>query len=574
MRFLPQWSMPLLKKELVEQAVRRRTYAIRGVYAAALSAAFLFYFYEEYSGTSAANLEILGSGQFVFQFIVGLQFAGIFIFLPAMMCGALTLEKEHGSMGALILTGMTPWQIIGQKYFGRLVPMFSMLLLSLPLFSIAYAFGGISTSYLFGSAYLLLLACLEVGAAALMASAIASTTTTAFVMSYVLLMLCGMPIAIWGGSAGSDPFYVILIQTIPTIVFTAAFLGIARGCLLRNAFPRRRKSVLKAIFKQIDVVMNNANRFTWNILLVRDKDTLPADKPIEWRELTRKSLGKSRYLFRVLVAIELPILLIVSFIFVDAPFRRGMSEAVSGLLFFLWPLVVLILSVNASGAFASERAGKTLDVLLVTPIPGREIVRQKMKPVWRLMLVLLIPFVTLFIVKIINEFGGRPTWPPWRAWGNVSDPSLVNHLSHLVYLAVSVATVMIYLPMFSYVSLWIGMRTRTRFRAILGTLTTIVTWCILPILLIGVVTEFDMHRSPWSMLGIFSPLTIIPCVELDEFMIDREFEAVFVALTLLWHGGLLTFFRWRCFDRADTYLGRIPHPYAGPRPTEKPHLDM
>jgi len=568
-RILPQWSLPLLKKELVEQAVRKRTYAIRGVYAAALSVAFLMFFYSQYSSMSIENLEILGSGQFVFEFIVGLQFAGIFIFLPAMMCGALTLEKEHGSMAPLILTGMTPWQIINQKYLGRLVPMFSMLLLSLPLFAIAYAFGGISAGYLFGSAYLLLLACLEVGAASLMASAIASTTTTAFVLSYVLLLLCGMPIAIWEGSAGSDPFFVILIQTIPTIVFTAAFLGIARGCLLRNAFPRRRKSFLKAIFTQIDLVMNQANKYAWNVLLVRDRDTLPTDKPIEWRELTRKSLSKTRYLFRMLVAIELPILLITAFIFMESPFRRSMSEAVSALLFLLWPLAVLIISVNASGAFASERAGKTLDVLLVTPIPGREIIRQKMKPVWRLTLVLVIPFLTLFLVKAINEYGAGATWP--TKGFSYKDP-LAKAAEPMLYVMVSTAVVAIFLPMFSYVSLWIGLKARTRFRAILTTLTTIVVWCVLPILLVGVLTDFDMDRGSAGFLAVFSPLVIIPSIELDEFLVREEW--VFVILTFLWHAGVFFYFRALCRFNADKYLGRVPYPFTGPRATIKPHLDM
>jgi ABC-type Na+ efflux pump permease subunit len=263
----------------------------------------------------------------------------------------------------------------------------------------------------------------------------------------------------------------------------------------------------------------------------------------------------------------------VSFIFVDAPYRRSMSEAVSVLLFLLWPLVVLILGVNASGAFASERAGKTLDVLLVTPIPGREIVRQKMKPVWRLTLVLVIPFLTLFFVKMLNEFGVTPTWPDWPSVRDYHNEVAWTGVS-IIYWLVSTAVVLIYLPMFSYVSLWIGMRTRTRFRAILGTLTTIVAWCILPILLVGIITEFDMHRSPWSFLGIFSPLAIIPSVELDEFLVEREFEWIFVSLTLLWHTGVLFLFRRLCFHNADRYLGRVPYPYAGPIPTEKPHLDM
>ena len=53
--------------------------------------------------------------------------------------------------------------------------------------------------------------------------------------------------------------------------------------------------------------------FTGGIVLVKDKVSSPRMRPVAWRETDRRSLGTFRYLFRVLVALELPVIVIVVF---------------------------------------------------------------------------------------------------------------------------------------------------------------------------------------------------------------------------------------------------------------------
>ena len=43
-------------------------------------------------------------------------------------------------------------------------------------------------------------------------------------------------------------------------------------------------------------------------MLVRDSNPLPEDDPVAWHETNKKSLGTFRYLLRVLILLEVPVL--------------------------------------------------------------------------------------------------------------------------------------------------------------------------------------------------------------------------------------------------------------------------
>jgi len=119
-RLLPNLGLPLLGKELVEQAARKRTYVVRVVYAALLFFAAYFFFYESLKVGRVSPLAALGRGQQMFTALVVLQFIGIYLFMPAITCGVLTQEKVRASLQLLFLTRLGPWTILFEKLLGRL----------------------------------------------------------------------------------------------------------------------------------------------------------------------------------------------------------------------------------------------------------------------------------------------------------------------------------------------------------------------------------------------------------------------------------------------------------------------
>src|SRR5262245_86896 len=147
-RRLPHFGLPLLGKELIEQAARKRTYVIRTLYASLLFFVCCLMFYDTLRIGATSPFAVLGRGRQMYDILVGLQFAGIYLFMPALACGVITHEKERASLQLLFLTRLGPWTILFEKLTSRLVPMFGFLLLSLPLLAYAYTLGGISPGHL------------------------------------------------------------------------------------------------------------------------------------------------------------------------------------------------------------------------------------------------------------------------------------------------------------------------------------------------------------------------------------------------------------------------------------------
>ena len=81
-------QLPILRKEMVEVAARKRTYVIRFIYACALFSIWLLILWQRYrvTGGDASRLDALG--QELFAWLMILELASVYIFLPAMVASA------------------------------------------------------------------------------------------------------------------------------------------------------------------------------------------------------------------------------------------------------------------------------------------------------------------------------------------------------------------------------------------------------------------------------------------------------------------------------------------------------
>ena len=578
------FSMPLLAKELTEAAARRRTYVLRVVYGGALFAVFAA-MAPRWLWQGAYNpLDVMGAGSGMFDTILVLQFVGIGLFLPAMMCGRIAEEKERDSLVLLFLTDLGPWSIVLQKYLGGLVPMLSFFLLAMPLAAIAYSFGGVTTDALGTGLYALLLACLQVGALALMCSAWCRTTVSALMSTYLLatVFYAGPPIlaeilrrlvpgshwweeeknitllippAMYAYHEGK-PWADVALRSIPILVSIATFLLLARVFLVRRAFVPSSSFFLR-LFRRLDGVMHRANRITGHRMLLRETRSLPQDDPIAWREMTRKALGKVHYLVRILTAIELPIIFLCAIASVSVETHRGQSEMLSIVAAITGTLAVLALSVQAANTIVSERVQQTLEVLLTTPLTAREIVAQKARVLRRFMFVLAVPLLTIF---------GSEWFMEWDI-----NPRHGRKDSGLVYIVCSLLTVGIFLPLTSWLSLWIGLKMRTRFKAILTALAVIVAWCVVPVIAVifcysSDLLNWEMGKISVGVLAMLSPLSVPAFNEqsnlhafpaFDRWHLDTPATAwLVVAVNFTFYTALLFLFRHLALSRADRYLRR------------------
>jgi len=203
------FGLPLVARELIQMSSRRRTYWLRVVYVLSLYATAGFIYFDRVGwGIGDSTKGLLGTGGRLLNAVAEVQIIGIWILLPAMVAPALALEKERQTLPLLFLTRLGPITLLLEKLVSRLVPMFSLLLLSLPLLMVAYALGGISTTHLINTVWLLLLTLLQIGCLALCCSACCRTTVSAFITGYLVTAayLIGIPFVILVADELTRPF--------------------------------------------------------------------------------------------------------------------------------------------------------------------------------------------------------------------------------------------------------------------------------------------------------------------------------------------------------------------------------
>jgi ABC-type transport system involved in multi-copper enzyme maturation permease subunit len=594
-------GLPLLSKELIEQAARRRTFVIRVVYATILFLMSSLFFYQTLEIASGSPLAVLGHGKDMFGWLVGIQFAGIYFFMPAMTSGVITQEKERASLQLLFLTRLGPWTILFEKLLGRLVPMGCFLLLSLPLLGFAYTLGGVSRDMLWKGTWMLFLATIQMGTLALMCSAFFRTTVVAFMASYVIAFVmffgpyfCFLVAYLLGLLLGIDferlftqmfpnpspglfitgafpfftPPYFILstvvpggIGTWPVVIHSVIILSVSGGCLalarrfiVARAFLPSHNAAM-SLFKAIDrggIPMRN--RQTATQVVHSDDALLPADEPIAWRETTKRLLGHTRYMWRIVLVAEVPLIAVCLLIGVSDSMAAPVISAI--MTFVLWMLAVLVISVKSASLVAGERTHQTLDVLCASPLTGREIVLQKFRGVRRLIVALWAPFLTISL------------FVPWWHQQSLQHRNNManNRFSAEMYLACAVLSVGVYFPLVAWLSFSFGLTARTQIRAIIGSMAAVAVWCIAPVVFF-VLPLSIMARSPnmllstaeWQSLtefaSLFSPATI---VFVNEGGVLHEYPGPWISvwLNFAFYGAALVAFRALCLKNADRWLGR------------------
>lgn len=505
--FLPSGELPLLRRELTELANRRRTYIVRIVGAAVI----LLLVVDRYSVVMQSRMQMRGSfsvqgptqflgiGKEIFAAIVPQLFVIISLLLPALCCASVTSEKESNTIGTLLLTRLSPGTIVVEKFGSRLVPMLTLLLITFPVLAHVYALGGVDTDLLIGTIWLLLCQCFLVASMAIACSSWFGSTVGAFVCSYAIVGVMAaftlslrwqtfVPSAIWegqfrgiyGGTNGmgiwpggvpmtTPSWSAIVMASIPSLVFSGLFLTVARLVLVRRAFVSH-SSILLKVFRALDGFFKSLNeRTTGGVELVSDSDNPPEDDPIAWRERSKKSLGKARYLIRVLLALEFPVLFICMIAATGS--ARSAFEGLYILQGIVWTLCTLIVAVRAATLMTSERSRQTLEALLATPLTAREILDQKVVGIRRLLIVMSVPILTVNLTHFLIHVD---TSSIASFFGSLRRP--------LIYLSLSTVSTFTFLYLITWISVGIGTRIHSQTKAVITAAVCLLLWVIVPMI--------------------------------------------------------------------------------------------
>jgi len=569
-KLLPRLRLdwPLLGKELLEQAARKQMYVIRVAYALVLFGAFCVYYTRH---LASGPVLAMGGGLGPFSFLVTAQLAAIFLFLPPLMAGAVAQEKERETLGLLFLTDLSPWELILQKYVGRLIPMLTLLFLSLPLLAVAYSLGGVSAGMLYSSAATLFLTCLWVGALALECSAHEATTFQALVRCWgiclAFAMCCSMgPFSFllrspmrYGPPSGLLFFVVpMFFTTAGYVLMTLLFLLRAKQILETRAFVQRRNPFGHQ-FKQLDQYWKDLRKLLRAILRKRDQEAHADAEQIVRRGLG--ALGDQRawslggfLMARMQIPTVLSFAIIFGFIALIALIANVALDPKSGGAFFvviagLWILALLTVPIQSANAVASERINERLGPILTTPLTAREILDEWLAPIGRWIQFLTRPLIVVFVAEAIVKFTTQDPKDP--RWTNLA-----------LYLGISLLTVWIYPALVQWSCFWIGLRIRNQIRALMTSLLLVVAWCVIPLAAGNYLVQTGLLSEEWNELLIFvSPVTVIHTTEaLGKAASDAPVTSALVVMAFVQLGlaaALMWWVRRLCLTNADRYLGRI-----------------
>ncbi len=142
------------------------------------------------------GLNAAGIGPQIFGALAEFQLILIAFVAPALTAGAIAGEKERQTYELLLTTRLSALAIVLGKLLTSLAYILLLLLLSLPLFALAFLFGGINLGQLLLTLLILAVAALAIGSLSLLVSAlfrkVQVATAVAYMLSFALVLGSGI----------------------------------------------------------------------------------------------------------------------------------------------------------------------------------------------------------------------------------------------------------------------------------------------------------------------------------------------------------------------------------------------
>lgn len=416
---------PLFKQEMLLGARRNRLHVFRWLLAGWLILQILFY-YLSYSAEESrrARVQVMTGNTAAYRpgsapQIVGGWFAESYVFqqfvlltlmIPALVAGAITEEKQRGTLQYMLTTDLDARHIVLGKLLGRVAQVLWLLLVGLPLFALLAGFSGLPPRVMLFLILVFIPVVLGLASASLLASVWCRQTRDAVLSLYCVGGVSWLILYLIRGDLGPfNPINVaapVWAQQGPDswqdawgyFVQSVLCWGGVTVLSLSLAIWRLRTAYIRQLINDSAAKQG----IHWYHV---ERDPV-SDDPIRWREQNVEGLAPLAFLKRfpgwlaltlVALAATLSSALIIDGTMIPGTGIGNLLQAAAsfnvvrfaGLLpsssdgFLLQGLVVLFLAslvvgIRSSGAIVGERERKTWDPMLLTPITAKQMIRSKM----------------------------------------------------------------------------------------------------------------------------------------------------------------------------------------------------
>ncbi|HHW68082.1 ABC-type transport system involved in multi-copper enzyme maturation permease subunit [Defluviitalea raffinosedens] len=130
-----------------------------------------------------------GNALTIYFLLAGCQLGLIIILVPALTSGTISGERERQTLDLLLITKLSPFSIIIGKLMASISQIILLILASMPVFSIIFLFGGVSASNILLLFFFFIATAVMVGSIGIFCSTFFRKTTTATVVSYLLILI-------------------------------------------------------------------------------------------------------------------------------------------------------------------------------------------------------------------------------------------------------------------------------------------------------------------------------------------------------------------------------------------------
>lgn len=556
-------ELPLLKRELIENSHKKRTYVLR-ILVALIFMLVMLVFYSEQIARHSNVLQIMGQGRQLAMILLVCNLVAIYVLLPSMACSAISSEREKQTLALILITRITPGGLIAEKFLSRLVPMIALMLITLPMLSIAYMLGGLRLEAVFAALLGLFVAAVQVNSAAIMCSALFRTALEAFWATYLLFAIMGLgppllfemgllPRVGWFPMVGSDVFAVpfvlflaasveavggmsgigeVFLSAIPPLIVAMAMLVISRFAISHGqqdaplsfrtfgAFGRRVSGFMyRMVTLPFRFIMNLIDGKSHTVARqssddIRPKRPFPQTRPVAWREQQISALSGWRLHATLLCAV-------VGFewgwYILEELYHGDEISLIFDAGFFIISLL-LVIGVTCR-TFSSERERQTLDLLLTTPLTNRELLSEKLSAVNRTILFLLVPIFLAGMTRLLigdmhvyNDVINRSQTVriDQFAWWYGATRYLFGLFTHAI----------LYMTLVKWIATFFSLQFNSQMKAMLGTILSVLGLCVIPVMLFVIpllLFGTDPNRADLPIWCFTTPVLVFAFNETHDF---------------------------------------------------------
>ncbi len=193
----PRESNPVLIKELRGRMRGARAFVVVTVYLLLLTCfTSLIYYAYTIDSTGPGGPEMAYLGKVIFFSVVVIEIFMVTFITPAFTAGAISGERERQTYELLRTTLLPASRVVFGKLLAALTFMLVLILVAVPMESLAFVLGGVVIEELAVALLFLLVTAFTFAAIGILFSAFLRTTLAATVISYVsaLLLTIGLPL--------------------------------------------------------------------------------------------------------------------------------------------------------------------------------------------------------------------------------------------------------------------------------------------------------------------------------------------------------------------------------------------